>query len=129
MKTMGDLWDAIVESVAGNFDAEDWLRQWKAIGDDTTFSEWRAFEPSELQVRYLLEDLMEFFRERMAMISGEELYSMTLSDGREAMNKIAELADRIGPRFGDAARAPATPTEALVASGAARYVRGDEPSI
>jgi hypothetical protein len=120
MKTMTDLWDAIVESVDGHFVAEDWLREWKTLGDEVTFAEWCAFEATELQVRNLLEDLIAFFRERIQGISGEELYSMTLREGREAMNRIADIADRFGDGFGNAARAPATLPEALVMSSAAR---------
>lgn len=124
MQSIGELWDAIAVAVGDNFVSKDWLQQWKAIGDDTTFQEWRGFEPTELQVCYLLEDLMAFFCERMQSISGEELYLMTLREGREAMNKIAEIADRIGSGFGNAARAPATPTEALTRSDVARVVPG-----
>ena len=120
MRTMGELWDAISEAVAGNFDAEIWLEQWLTLGDDTTFAQWRDFEATELQVRYLLEDLHGYFVERMESICTEAVYSSTLERGRDAMNKIADIADRFGKGFGDAARRPATPTEALIASGCVR---------
>ena len=116
MKTMGELWD-IIEPLAESTPAEFWLKQWKMLGDDTTFDRWRAFEASELQVRYLLEDLTAYFQEEMSHISTDEFYAVTLRNGRAVMTMIAEAADRFGSHFGDAARIPATPSEALMMAG------------
>lgn len=110
LRAMGELWDEIEPMTKGT-PADFWLQEWRAIGDEKTFAEWRGFEATELQVRYFLEDLTHYFAEEMQMIGGEELYMMTLRDGRAVMTKIAETADKFGARFGDAARMPVTPTE------------------
>ena len=121
-RKFGEFFDKMMKwSLNDTNEAEYHMEEWSELVSPEKWQEVREMLLTADLVLSFADDMAVMFQRRIANIETNSLYYSVIKEGHDFLRQIQEEAKQLGIEVASLDR-PLTPTESLVASGAARVV-------
>lgn len=110
-KTFGDFYDEIAKTKI--FEGKMWLEEWVETLDEGSWEPIRRLPLEAEQIITFAKDMVFLFRERMAAICTDALYSRTSKTGHEFLKEVQAVAQKFGVDVQAFVDVAITPSEAV----------------